>query len=279
MNSRISALLPAAALLAMAPGAFAFDDYGRWYATVMATAIDADDKREVETEISGYHLGVGRGFGSDWGVELNHVGTRFKNAADKRTLMQYGFGVDVTRRFAQTQFFAPYLVGGAGWMYSDYKINRYDRDGAMASFGAGLKIPVARNVSLRTELRARRDFGDSAVTDLLLSVGVQVPFASTYIGPAPRPPLADGTPHPESKAQPYGWVGDRDGDGVPDHADQCPDSPAGVWVDQYGCAIADDADGDGVPNSRDICPDTGPGEPVDKHGCRIDPPRQMDRGQ
>jgi OmpA-OmpF porin, OOP family len=279
MNQRISALLLGTMLLAISSSANAFDEFGRWYVTVMASGIDEDAERGLETELSGYHLGLGRGYGSDWGVELNHVGTRFKNAEGDRSLIQYGFGLDITKRFAPTQFFAPYLVGGAGWIYSDYKINRYDRDGAMASLGAGLKIPVSKNVSLRTELRARRDFSDSALTDLLLSVGVQVPFGSTYVGPAPKPPLADGTPHPESKAQPYGWVGDRDGDGVPDLSDRCPDSPAGVWVDQYGCAIADDDDADGVPNSTDMCPDTGPGEPVDKYGCRIDPPREMDRGQ
>lgn len=43
---------------------------------------------------------------------------------------------------------------------------------------------------------------------------------------------------------------DRDGDGVSDKLDECPDTP-GTW-DQRGCA---DRDGDGVPDSLDECPD------------------------
>ncbi|GAB1405369.1 DUF5723 family protein [Lentimicrobium sp.] len=43
---------------------------------------------------------------------------------------------------------------------------------------------------------------------------------------------------------------DRDGDGVSDKLDKCPDTP-GTW-EQQGCA---DRDGDGVPDAQDECPD------------------------
>jgi len=43
---------------------------------------------------------------------------------------------------------------------------------------------------------------------------------------------------------------DRDGDGVPDHLDRCPDVPGLAWFD--GCP---DSDGDGVPDHLDECPD------------------------
>ncbi len=45
---------------------------------------------------------------------------------------------------------------------------------------------------------------------------------------------------------------DADGDGVPDRRDKCPDTPAGVAVDEDGCPI--DTDGDGVPDYLDKCP-------------------------
>jgi OOP family OmpA-OmpF porin len=73
-----------------------------------------------------------------------------------------------------------------------------------------------------------------------------------------------------------GDIGDRDGDGVPDDEDKCPDNTAeeiakGVYddkdpprnpnnkppqrpCDKVGCPI--DTDGDGVPDYRDDCPDT-----------------------
>lgn len=45
---------------------------------------------------------------------------------------------------------------------------------------------------------------------------------------------------------------DTDGDGVADHLDKCPNTPAGAKVDGGGCEI--DTDGDGVPDWKDDCP-------------------------
>ncbi|HET6558613.1 MAG TPA: OmpA family protein, partial [Prolixibacteraceae bacterium] len=45
---------------------------------------------------------------------------------------------------------------------------------------------------------------------------------------------------------------DSDGDGVSDKKDKCPDTPAGVAVDENGCPK--DTDGDGVADAMDDCP-------------------------
>ncbi|HET8828421.1 MAG TPA: OmpA family protein [Pelobium sp.] len=45
---------------------------------------------------------------------------------------------------------------------------------------------------------------------------------------------------------------DSDGDGVADHLDKCPNTPAGAKVDGGGCEM--DSDGDGVPDWKDKCP-------------------------
>jgi OOP family OmpA-OmpF porin len=58
---------------------------------------------------------------------------------------------------------------------------------------------------------------------------------------------------------------DDDGDGVPNHLDQCPGTPKGVAVDAVGCPL--DSDGDGVPDYLDKCPGTPAGTVVDEHGC------------
>ncbi|MCF8038074.1 MAG: OmpA family protein [Desulfohalobiaceae bacterium] len=63
---------------------------------------------------------------------------------------------------------------------------------------------------------------------------------------------------------------DTDGDGVPDEMDQCPDTPAGVEVDEVGCARVLDSDGDGVNDPQDECPDTPDGVEVDAVGCPLD---------
>ena len=61
---------------------------------------------------------------------------------------------------------------------------------------------------------------------------------------------------------------DRDGDGVMDTQDRCPNTPAGVSVDSRGCPL--DSDGDGVADYLDKCPGTPRGVTVDGSGCPLD---------
>ncbi len=61
---------------------------------------------------------------------------------------------------------------------------------------------------------------------------------------------------------------DRDGDGVIDDMDRCPDTPRGVEVDAQGCPP--DSDGDGVVDYLDRCPHTPSGVAVDSSGCPLD---------
>lgn len=70
---------------------------------------------------------------------------------------------------------------------------------------------------------------------------------------------------PEEEIEANFIVPDGDNDGVPDHSDKCPNTPAGVEVDADGCAKDDD--GDGVPNFLDKCPNTPAGVVVDENGC------------
>jgi outer membrane protein OmpA-like peptidoglycan-associated protein len=64
--------------------------------------------------------------------------------------------------------------------------------------------------------------------------------------------------------------GDRDGDGVRNSVDACPDTPAGDAVDARGCSLPKDADGDGVMDPNDRCPATPAGTAVDARGCPRD---------
>ncbi|MCP4584133.1 MAG: OmpA family protein [candidate division Zixibacteria bacterium] len=65
-----------------------------------------------------------------------------------------------------------------------------------------------------------------------------------------------------------GGARDTDKDGVKDKFDQCPDTPEGALVDQYGCPL--DSDGDGVYDGIDLCENTPAGAIVDISGCPID---------
>jgi OmpA-OmpF porin, OOP family len=74
-----------------------------------------------------------------------------------------------------------------------------------------------------------------------------------------------GGPAASTGTNPFkGPPGDRDGDGVPDSQDLCPDEPGPAALD--GCP---DDDGDGIPNREDKCPDQ-PGPP-ENDGCPLPP--------
>jgi VCBS repeat-containing protein len=68
---------------------------------------------------------------------------------------------------------------------------------------------------------------------------------------------------------------DADGDGVCGNIDQCPGTPPGTPVDAVGCPLPvvtnpcpqGDSDGDGVCNTVDLCPNTPAGTVVDATGC------------
>jgi OmpA-OmpF porin, OOP family len=74
---------------------------------------------------------------------------------------------------------------------------------------------------------------------------------------------------PPAKCAERGFVeepapGDRDGDGIPDNEDKCPDDPENYngYQDADGCPDDPDTDGDGIPDSKDMCVL----EPEDKDG-------------
>lgn len=92
------------------------------------------------------------------------------------------------------------------------------------------------------------------------------------------PPLVqdkdgDGVPDAEDKCPDipgpakYQGCPDRDGDGIHDGIDQCVDAPEDKdgYEDEDGCPEDQDRDGDGLIDSEDKCPNT-PG-PIENKGC------------
>jgi OmpA-OmpF porin, OOP family len=63
---------------------------------------------------------------------------------------------------------------------------------------------------------------------------------------------------------------DADNDGVADENDRCPNTPAGAYVNYFGCEPEKDADNDGVLDSADRCPNTPAGVAVNAEGCPLD---------
>jgi len=156
--------------------------------------------------------------------------------------------------------------------------------------GVGDKLFLTNRLALRLEGRAiytpetNASFGTKSVTHIVASAGLAIfapngnrppSAASQTSAPVPvavvtasvrvdsqppvvLPPLPPPTP----------VVSDADGDGIPDSADACPNTPHGALVDDHGCAI--DSDHDGVPDGLDHCPETPAGAMVDAYGCPSD---------
>jgi OmpA-OmpF porin, OOP family len=85
-----------------------------------------------------------------------------------------------------------------------------------------------------------------------------IEYAPAFVPPAaPADPTPFAPPPPIPAPAPPPLAADRDGDGVPDGEDACPDA-AGVHTEDpktTGCPPDPDRDKDGVANEADACPD------------------------
>ena len=162
--------------------------------------------------------------------------------------------------------FTPYVFLGAGYQWIKGPYN----NAAVADAGVGAKIFMTKTFGFFAEARALRDFRDDD-NHLGFLGGVIINFGNNQneIQPQPQPapqpvkPVQEVKPAPKPKPV----VIDSDHDGVPDNIDKCPNTPAGVKVDKFGCPI--DSDADGVPDYLDKCPNTPKGVHVDKYGCPV----------
>lgn len=158
-----------------------------------------------------------------------------------------GYNLRLHDRF---QLFA--AVGGGAHRWSpdgsasetDYSLN----------YGGGARIFLTRSIALRGDVRMHQ------VPDAFSTAKARVglPADETFWGWEFSGGLSFH----------LGGPSDSDGDGVRDERDACPETPAGVTVDERGCPV--DSDADGVADYRDRCPDTPAGARVDERGCPTD---------
>ena len=225
--------------------ALADAEAGQGYFSVMGSYIDDDNDRRVEDAFNGGQFGIGYAVNDALNIE-GIISFALPNGNPGQ--QQLGIGLDLQRVFRRDEPFSPYLHVGAGYLQIDPDGSGIpDNDGGMLSAGAGFLVDIFdSNVALRGEWRRRFDTAGSInLHDDIFSIGLQIPFG-------------DSTPK---------FV-DSDGDGIADGIDRCPNTPAGVSVDSYGCEM--DSDGDGVKDSKDKCPNTPAGVRVNADGCSAD---------
>jgi len=134
---------------------------------------------------------------------------------------------------------ATFIKGGIGAIRNSATVLYQKENPVQLSLSGGIEYAWDNGLAARVELES---FDEDAS---LLTIGMLYRFGKK----------AKKKPQPE----------DSDKDGVYDSVDQCPESSAGILVDENGCNI--DIDGDGVLNILDQCPESEEAVPVDENGC------------
>ncbi len=140
----------------------------------------------------------------------------------------------------------PFLLLGGGVLGASSDAMGSDRD-ASTHFGGGVKIPFDDFLSLRVDLRDTlipKYAEEAQVHNAELLFGLSFTFDR----------------HPAKKP-----AGDKDGDGVLDDTDSCPDAAGPAPT---GCPPPPDQDCDGVPDADDRCPEE---HGKDGAGCPVPP--------
>jgi outer membrane protein OmpA-like peptidoglycan-associated protein len=141
----------------------------------------------------------------------------------------------------------PFLIGGVGMPTSlSSKRGIFSSGVTGEGYGGGGLVLVARGVNFRLDVRVGIQPGvsHSAEPELEIDAGLSFPLGKTAAERA-REQEAAGPPP----------IADRDGDGIPDDEDQCPDRAEDKdnFQDHDGCPDIDN-DGDEVLDISDQCP-------------------------
>jgi OOP family OmpA-OmpF porin len=257
----------APALAIAAPGLAAADDVGDWYLTPQIGGISVDNDRPLQDKDWLYGLAIGKAVNNGLNIEMNFNGSQIGGGPDRGDLSLYGASLDFLGVMNRDGAVQPFLSAGVGAVENERSPGRNATD-FMVQFGAGMLIKVweasdgSNSFSLRPELKVRTEdagFPDD-YSDYLGLLGFQfsfgAPAAKPVEAPPPPPPAPEPPPAPPPPPPP---PGDADKDGVLDNVDKCPDTPAGVAVDAFGCTRKGSITLEGVTfelNSARLTPDS-----------------------
>jgi OOP family OmpA-OmpF porin len=221
-NLKISVL--ALSLLAAAVNTAAEDasDHSGFTISPMLGYYNFDSDRNVKDEYL-YSIGLGYQFNSPWAIEFVYLGSRTERTRGG----DFDIDLDQIRldglyNFNRSGNFQPYLAAGIG--ESEYTRRSADAVETNINFGGGAKYFLSPKLSMRGDVRMISSL-DEEQLDMAVSVGLHYAFGGSA-GSKALPVAATAA-----------VITDTDGDGVPDSADQCPDSDAGAKVDAVGCYI------------------------------------------
>ena len=184
--------------------------------------------------------------------------------------------IDALYNFTGMGKLVPYAAAGIGLAHYDPKSVSAQKNDFLINYGVGARYMFTDNLAARVDLRQPIVFDDTDF-NLMATAGISYFFGApkkpvkVEAAPAPAPaPVKPAEPAPVKEQAPAPPA-DRDGDGVVDGSDRCPDTPKGISVDLNGCPF--DGDGDGVYDYLDKCADTPRQAKVDSNGCPLDSDR------
>lgn len=191
----------------------------------------------------GANLSAGYQFDNPWAVEFmyQYVSTKMDTVRPKADMkINYGH-LDALYTFNtfQGSGWAPYAVAGIGRM--SYNVRGFDKWDTTLNMGAGVKYAFTPRFQFRMDGRytlgtAHVDSGASLNMALVLVLGNHYTHGATE--KAVTEPVQEQPAAIEEQPKVIETVVvDSDGDGIPDHLDQCPDTTPGAKVDENGCYI------------------------------------------
>ncbi|HEY1078329.1 MAG TPA: OmpA family protein [Fontimonas sp.] len=240
-----------------------------WYVSPMFSFSKVDSDRGTDDGLGGV-ISVGKKVNSSMTLEVTGFYQQMDPEAgggDSTEFRGIGIGSMISLFKSSPNFYA--LLALMHGQTDKAPGGERDYHSFVFDIGAGYLYPITQRILLRAEARYRTDQhdeqaagvnpGSNAFTDGVFNVGFVFPLGHMEpIEEAPVEVVAAVEPTVEA---------DSDGDGVPDSADQCPDSPAGQPVNAQGCPL--DSDGDGVPDAVDECPKSPAGAKVLANGCAL----------
>ncbi len=280
MNKPKFKALLAAGLLAATPFSMA-DDVGGFTIIFPSVGLyDFDNDRGLDAEMFSKSGGLGYQFNNHWSLEAIYSSIETNSDRPLRSGLPDGRNVDLDQyRLDALYTINPeskvqgYAVLGGGEGEFEDQVTDQTSKSTLINYGVGLKFPITDRVAVRGDVRAFTDIDEEA-TDAAVTLSLNWLFLETRRirddsdgdGVSDKLDACANTPA-GVQVDEKGCALDSDGDGVADNMDKCADTPEGVAVNEEGCALDDD--GDGVPNDQDNCPDSKADSKVDDTGCYI----------
>lgn len=203
----------------------------------------------------------GYGFTAGWGIPLRAISNnlymelggsrttyrtgRALNASGESVRLPVDFyrtalTADLQYAFGDRDSLTPFILGGIGVARTDVGENRDDKTHFTASLGAGLTgLMIGELVRGRVDVRGIYDDYSRGLFDAVLTAGIEIPLGRHKSEPIIQMVERQVEVEREvvreivKEVEPL----DSDGDGIPDHRDDCPGTLPGLRTDNRGCAI------------------------------------------